>query len=84
MQTVQALVNPDNEEVVGAIYDVTNLGIFFRVDDRWGSPTPEMIETLESSNSYSIKDDRAKEFVSKWDSSKKMKLSDLEEYRAEE
>ena len=84
MQTVQALVNPENEEVVGAIYDVTNLGIFFRADEEWDSPTPEMLETLEASNSYSIKNDRAKEFVSEWDSGREMKLSDLEEYRAEE
>jgi hypothetical protein len=84
MQTVQALVDPESEEVVGAIFVVTNLGMFFRSENEWDSPTPEMLETLENSNSYLIKTDKAKEFVSMWDDGKKMNLSDLEDYRAEE
>lgn len=84
MQTVEALVDADSEEVVGVIYNVTNLGMFFRAEGEWDTPTPEQLEMLESSDSYMIKNDQAKKFVSEWDKNKKMKLSDLEDYREEE
>lgn len=84
MQTVQALVNPDTEEISAIIFDVSNLGIFFRTNNEWDYPTPDMLDVLESTDSYVIKDDLAKDFVAEWDKGKKMKLSDLDEYRAEE
>jgi len=84
MQTVQALVDPEAEKVVGAIYEVSNLGIFFRSNNEWDLPTEEMLETLETSTSHIIKNDLAKAFVEEFDSAGEMSMEDLQQYKQEE
>jgi hypothetical protein len=83
-QSIDALVDPESGEVRGFVYDISNLGLFFRSDSKWGYPTPEMLEMLEESNSVPLTLDGAKQAVAKWDKGKGVSAEELKKYRSEE
>lgn len=83
-QTVEALVDEETGEVQGFIYNISKLGLFFRSNGEWDIPTPEMLETLETSNSIPLSMGGAKKVVREWDEGNKMNVSDLEDYRISE
>lgn len=66
-QSVEALSDPESGEVVAVVYDVENLGTFFRIDGKWVAATPEQADKFDGSNIIDIEYDKAQELVDMWD-----------------
>ena len=83
-QAVEALTDEESGNLLTVVYDVENLGTFFRIDGEWKMGTTEIAEEYDGAVVTPIELLKAKELVEKYDAGEELKESDLEEYAAEE
>jgi hypothetical protein len=79
-QSLEALTNPDSGELVALIFNVNDLGMFFRFENKWVALNREEAEKYDGSNIIDIKLDMWKDLVDKFDAKEMMNETDLEAY----
>lgn len=83
-QSVEALTDEESKELMTVVYDVENLGTFFRIEGEWKMGTPEIAEEYDGAVVTPIEYNKATELVEKFDAGEKMTEDDLDEYAAPE
>lgn len=83
-QAVEALTDEDTKKLLTVVYDVENLGSFFRIGGEWKMGTPEIAEEYDGAVVTPIKYEKAAELVEKFDAGEEITEDDLEEYAAPE
>jgi hypothetical protein len=82
-QAIEALTNEETGELLTVVYDVENLGSFFRVDGAWKAGTPELAEPFDGAVVTEIKYEKAEELVKRFDAGESMNVDDLADYELE-
>ena len=75
-QSVEALTHSETGKLLTVVYDVENLGTFFRVDGAWKAGTPELAATFDGAEITPIKYESAKELVEKFDADEELNIND--------
>lgn len=83
-QAVEALTDEESGKLLTVVYDVENLGTFFRIDGEWKMGTPEIAEEYDGAVVTPVKYEKATELVEKFDAGEDMTEKDLDEYAAPE
>ncbi|MEY4479363.1 MAG: hypothetical protein RLZZ267_41 [Bacillota bacterium] len=78
--SVEVLVEEAAQEVVAIVFNVENLGVFFRINQRWEPATAELAAQFDGAVCFDIIYQKAKDLVGIWDAGKKIRMIDLVGY----
>ena len=79
-QSVEALVDASIDQVVTIVYDVENLGTFFRIDGKWRLGTPEIAAEFDGTDITELDYDKSVELVARFDDNELITSKDLADY----
>jgi len=79
-QSVEALVDASIDQVVTIVYDVENLGTFFRIDGKWRLGTPEIAAEFDGTDITELDYDKSVELVARFDDNELITSKDLAYY----
>lgn len=78
--SVEGLVDEATQELVAIVFNVENLGVFFRINQKWEPATAALSAQYDGAVCFDIIYHKAKEIVSMWDAGKKIRMIDLVGY----
>jgi hypothetical protein len=78
--SVEVLVDETTQEVVAIVFNVDNLGVFFRMSQKWELATAALSAQYDGAVCFDIIYHKAKDIVSMWDAGKKIRMIDLVGY----
>jgi hypothetical protein len=81
---LEALVDASIDQVVTIVYDVENLGTFFRIDGKWRLGTPEIAAEFDGTDITELDYDKSVELVARFDDNELITSKDLADYERSE
>jgi len=79
-QSVEALVDTELNQVVTLVYDIENLGTFFRIDGKWTLGTSDIAIEFDGTEITELDYEKASELVKRFDDNELLTSEDLVDY----